>query len=175
MGAGQLTLLDTAKTFQDQSAPAGQAQLTAVHIASVEGRAFAFAFDTTANRVITYEVLGDALVYRSDTSISVPFFGQEVNEVNEGAAPRGLLLMLPVGPPFPGECRNPVVRPRKAERRQIGMQLLQGSTLLARLRRLRLQPGRQLLRKRVELTWPVRSIELRLEDLSLQKLLHGIA
>jgi hypothetical protein len=89
--------------------------------------------------------------------------------------PGGLLFTLPIGPPFPVKGGHAVVRPRKAKRRQIGMHLLQGSKLLARLRGLRLQPSRKLLRKRVKLAWAIRCVELRLDDLSLQILLHCFA
>jgi Ca2+-binding RTX toxin-like protein len=105
--AGQLTLLDSAKPYLDQSAPSTGANLTAVHIATVGDRTFAFAADTTSSRVITYEVVDDALVYRSDTSFAAQFNWQRMFEIKSFVSgghlflvtsQNGQLALMVVGP-----------------------------------------------------------------------------
>lgn len=51
---------------------------------------------------------------------------------HKGAAPCRLLFTLTVCSQFPGKDGHAVVRPREAERDQIGMHLLQSSAVLAR-------------------------------------------
>ena len=60
---------------------------------------------------------------------------------HEGAAACRLLLALLTEAPRTGKRRNAIVGPRVAEGDEIGMELLQGSALLARLGRLGLQPS----------------------------------
>jgi hypothetical protein len=48
---------------------------------------------------------------------------------NESAAPRRLLLSLPIRSPISGKSRNSAAGPREPERHQIDMQLLERSAL----------------------------------------------
>lgn len=60
---------------------------------------------------------------------------------HECAASRRLLCTVPIRPPSPSKSRHPPVGPIVTELHQIGMHLLHGATFLARLPRLRQQPG----------------------------------
>ena len=93
---------------------------------------------------------------------------------DERATPGGLLLALAISPPLPRKGRHTVVGTREAQLHQIGMQLLQRSSLLARLPGLGLQPARQLLGKRIQLARPLRCREHRLDRPFLQILLDGV-
>src|SRR5690606_31706661 len=93
---------------------------------------------------------------------------------NEGSAPRGLLLTLPICPPLPCKGSNPAVRAGEAERLKIGMQLLQRPPLLARLPGLGLQPAGQLLGEGVKLARPLRRGKGRLDRARRKMLRHGI-
>ena len=82
---------------------------------------------------------------------------------HEGAASGGLLFALAVGLPLPRKGRDPVIGALVAEGDQIGVDLLQGPPLLARLARLRPQPGRQLVGEGIQLARPLRNLERRLD------------
>jgi hypothetical protein len=97
------------------------------------------------------------------------------SERNECAAPRGLLLALPIGFPPSREGRHTVVGTGEAKRHQIGMHLLQRLPLLAWLAGIGLQPARKLLGKRIKLARPFRRRELGLDRIGLQILLDGVA
>ena len=103
--------------------------------------------------------------------VELECFAWAERQWHEGAAPRRLLLLLPIGPPISGKSRHPTVGPGKAENHQIGMQLLQRTPLLARLACLRLQPAGQLLCKRIKLALPFWRRELRLDRSRVQILL----
>jgi len=94
---------------------------------------------------------------------------------DESAAPRRLLLSLPICSPISGKSRNPTVGPREPEGHKIGMQLLQRPALLARLAGLGLKSARKLLGKRIKLVRAVRNGELRLDRARIQVLLDSIA
>ncbi len=93
---------------------------------------------------------------------------------DESAAPRRLLLSLPIRSPISGKSRNPTVGPREPEGHKIGMQLLQRPALLARLAGLGLKPASELLGKRIKLVRAIRNGELRLDRARIQMLLDSI-
>ncbi|KQZ48005.1 hypothetical protein ASD63_31485 [Ensifer sp. Root558] len=94
---------------------------------------------------------------------------------NEYAAARRLLLTLPISPPITGESGHPAIRAGKAKSHQIGVNLLQRSTLLARLPGLGLQPAGQFIGKRIELAWSLWYRELRFDRASAQVLRDRVA
>ena len=78
----------------------------------------------------------------------------------KGAAPRRQLFALPIGAPPSCKRRDPSICAGEPERHQIGMQLLYGPSLFARLASLGLLPSRQILGKRGKLALSVRRREL---------------
>ena len=70
---------------------------------------------------------------------------------HEGAASGGLLDLVSACRPRPREGRHAVVGTVEAEHDEVGVHLLQGPPLLARLGRLALEPARELVRERIEL------------------------
>ena len=84
------------------------------------------------------------------------------DERHEGPAPRGLQFPMPIRPPLSCKGGDPVVGTGEAQGDKIGVQLLDGAALLARLAGLGLQPTRQLRGIRIELARPLGHGELRL-------------
>ena len=78
---------------------------------------------------------------------------------HESPAPRRLLFTLTIRFPLAGKSCHPGIRAGKTKRHEIGVQLLHGATLLARLPGFGLQPARQLLGKGVNLAWAFRRRE----------------
>ena len=81
-----------------------------------------------------------------------------------------LQLTLTVRAPVPRKGGHAVVGSGEAELDQIGVQLLQRSSLLAQLADLRLQPAGQLLREGVKLAWTFRRRKLWLDSVRRQML-----
>lgn len=81
-----------------------------------------------------------------------------------------LLLTLTVRAPVPRKGGHAVVGSGEAELDQIGVHLLQRSSLLARLADLRLQPAGQLPREGVKLAWTFRRRKLWLDRVRRQML-----
>lgn len=90
---GQMTLLDTAKTYLDQSAPSTAASLTQVHLVETGFQTFAFAADTAQNRFLTYEVVGNDLIYRSDSTFATILGNQDVTEIKSVVIDRNIFLL----------------------------------------------------------------------------------
>ena len=93
---------------------------------------------------------------------------------NEGATSCRLHLPVQVCLPFPCKGRNTVVGPVIAEADQVSMQLLHRALLLAGLLRLRPQPRGEPIRKRIELAWPLRKLELWLNAVEAQVFADGV-
>ncbi|MNV45880.1 hypothetical protein D3C71_1376900 [compost metagenome] len=87
---------------------------------------------------------------------------------HERSASCRLEFSLPVCLPFTGKGCNSAIGTVIAKAHQVGMELLQGALLLAALLGLRLQPGRQPIRKRIKLAPPLRDLELRLHAVQAQ-------
>jgi len=93
---------------------------------------------------------------------------------HKGPTTCGLHLALPIGPPFPGKGRDPIVGPVKPQADQVRMQLFEGPLLLAGPVRLRLQPGSQTIGKGIKLARPVGNFELRLNPVRAQILADSV-
>ena len=116
-------------------------------------------------------IADDGPVFRPVELESFPRFERQRHE---GPAPSRVHLPLPIGFPFPGKGRHPVVGAAIAQAHQVGMQLQDGPLLLAGLVRLRLQPGRQSVRKRIKLARSLRDLERRLDRFTAQILADGV-
>ncbi len=93
---------------------------------------------------------------------------------HKGPAPRRLLLTLAVRLPLSRKGCHAGIRAGEAKRHQIGVQLLHGPPLFARLPGLGLQPARQLLGKGVNLALSFRRREPWLNGVRCQMPGHGI-
>src|SRR5690606_12399267 len=94
---------------------------------------------------------------------------------HEGPAPRRLLFALPISTPPSCKRRDPGIGAGEAKCYEIGVQLLHGPPLLARLAGFGLEPTRQLLGKGVNLAWTFRRREPWLDRVRRQMLGHGVA
>ena len=94
---------------------------------------------------------------------------------NEGAAPAGLLLLLPPGLPGPHERCDALIRALIAQNHKVRMHLPGRAALLARFTRFHAQPVGELLRKPVRLAGPCRHLEPGLHRVGPQILADRVA
>ncbi len=94
---------------------------------------------------------------------------------HERALAAHLLLAAIIITPASGKGRNAPIGAVKAQAHQIGMELLDRALLLARPAHLSPEPDRQPLDKRIQLAWPLRYLELRLDFVRSQILTDGVA
>ena len=106
--------------------------------------------------------------------IELEGFSRLKSQRHENAPSCGLLRDLPLGLPLSHDGGHTTVGTVVAQGYEVGVQLLDGTILFARLASLTLRPVHEPFCKQIELAWPIGDFELRLHALGPKMFTDGV-